>query len=245
MTDRIKFSNDDKIYEVMIHDINGQKEISFVNNDRPNKSVLSSGFYVFSTNGLVCGKYVKHNYLKLNEDGTVLLSDSEIQEQPDMETEPELPPIYELTLEDVKSNKISQLSSECRKQIVGGVDVLIDNAAEHFSYTVEDQMNIKSLFDAAISTGCSVPYHSDGNVCKEYSAAQIADIYAAQQINLIKNTTYFNMMRAYISSIHEDDMLEAITALRYGDPLPENYVQQYQQIISNAMTFLNMLNQKS
>ena len=89
-------------------------------------------FMYFSTNGLVCGKYVKHNYLKLNEDGTVLLSDSEIQEQPDMETEPELPPIYELTLEDVKSNKISQLSSECRKQIVGGVDVLIDNAAEHF-----------------------------------------------------------------------------------------------------------------
>ena len=63
---------------------------------------------------------------------------------------------------DIISQKKSELSAECEKAIIAGVDV----GDAHYSLTIEDQANILALTPLA-QAGNSVFYHSDSNMCCE------------------------------------------------------------------------------
>ena len=60
-------------------------------------------------------------------------------------------------IDKVISQKKAELSEECEKTIVAGVDV----GDAHYSLTLEDQANILAWM-AIGQTGKSVPYHCDG-----------------------------------------------------------------------------------
>ena len=60
-------------------------------------------------------------------------------------------------INEVISQKKAELSAECEKVIVAGVDV----GDAHYSLTLEDQANILAWM-AVAQTGKDVPYHQDG-----------------------------------------------------------------------------------
>ena len=185
--------------------------------------------------GVLCGEFVDWDtvYLRDNSSNKVVLSDNGDVWTPTIEPQPIAP-----TLQEVKTGKITQLRSICHQMIEAGVDVEIDGTTQHFSYTTEDQNNIKDAFDLAYQTGLSVPYHADGCSCALYTPEQISMIFILNKTNLTHHTTYFNQLRMYVESL---DNATTINSIQYGDPLTGEYLTDYTAMMAQAQLVITAL----
>jgi hypothetical protein len=173
-------------------------------------------------------RFDKENVIQLSRDGSVYI------EQEDIEPKPCLP-----TLEELKATKIYVFSKTCNTSITNGVDVEFDkDYVEHFSYTEEDQVNLKEIFDLAIQTNVPMYYHSDGEGCKLYTVEQIIAIYTTATTNKMHHTTYFNQLRMYIESL---GTIEEVEAVEYGQELTDEYLQTYNESMAQAQIVLEAL----
>lgn len=166
--------------------------------------------------------------IQLSNDGSVYVA-------PPAPPEPEP---YVPTLEEVVSEKISELNYICEQSIMNGVDVEINGVTEHFSYNEKDQANIDDLMNAAKSTMMEQPYHADGGSCKLYTAEQIITIYIAEKMNKTHHTTYFNQMKMYINTLDDKNTVSAIT---YGDELTGEYLETYNLMMAQAKKIVNKM----
>ena len=114
----------------------------------------------------------------------------------------------------------------------------IDEKIEHFSYNDEDQVNIKELFDLAVQTNVPLYYHADGESCKLYTVDQIVSIYTINAVNKMHHITYFNQLKMYIDSLETIDEIEIIN---YGDELTGEYLNTYNEAMSQANVGLTTL----
>lgn len=155
--------------------------------------------------------------------------------KPPAPPEPPAPP----TLEEVKQAKISELSAACNSVIVNGVYVEIGEETEHFSYGLEDQNNIKELFDSAVASKMGMYYHSDEAACKLYTAEQIISIYVACALNKTAQETYFNQLRLYVNDLETTEDVEAI---EYGvTELEGNYLETYNAAIEQTKAVIQSI----
>ena len=147
---------------------------------------------------------------------------------------------YELTLDETKRKKINELSRICKENIENGVTIKIDDVDETFSYGIEsgDQGNIDDIFNLAISTGLSQPYHCNNGNCKLYTVQQISELYVACKVLKAKETTYFNQMKQYIMELDDKDTIEAIT---YGQELTGVYLENYNAMMTQSQEIINAL----
>lgn len=211
-----------------------------------------SGFQLVNAKGKVVNDDCKgFNYLYRNmiaDNGTYTLttnSEDEYVAPPEPEPVPEPTP-YVPTLEEVKSSKISMMSSTAQTMIYAGITMDINGEPEAFSYNAEDQSNIDNLFEAVIGTDNSIYYHSNSNFCKEYSADQTLVLWAKEKINKNYHTTYFNMMREYIRSFTSDEDRETIGNINYGDTLTGIYAETMNAACTqNSAAMLAMLVKRS
>jgi len=159
---------------------------------------------------------------------------------PYIENKTDIPDLeqYTPTLTQVKSTKISELSLICNKMIIHGIDIEIDGIQEHFSYTDEDQRNIKELFDIVLQTNNSMYYHSDNEGCKLYSVEQIISLYIAEVTNKMHNTIYFNQLKMYIESL---DDANDISSIVYGSELSGKYLDTYNNAMLKAKENIELL----
>lgn len=147
---------------------------------------------------------------------------------------------YTLSLDEVKNDKINELSAVCKKNIEAGVTIKIDDVDETFSYGIEsgDQGNIDDIFSLAVSTGLSQPYHSNGGSCKLYTVAQITELYVACKMLKTKETTYFNQMKQYVNTLEDAETIKAIT---YGDELTGIYLENYNAMMAQSQEIIQAL----
>lgn len=131
-------------------------------------------------------------------------------------------------IENVISQKKTELSAECEKVIVAGVDV---NDA-HYSLTIEDQANILAWMSVA-QTGKAVPYHSDGNPCVVYSAEDFLKVANAAVAFKTSQTTYCNLLMRQVEAMTDVDEVKAV---KYGvTQLEGEYAEQYQVIMTSLV----------
>ena len=128
-------------------------------------------------------------------------------------------PVDEITLEFVRDSKIAEMSSACHTTIEHGFDLELRNEIHHFSLDTQDQLNLITLSVMA-QTEDVVPYHADGESCIFYTSEEIQQIVAMATQFKIYHTTYYNALKGYIKSL---DTIEAIGAIVYGTPIPEEY----------------------
>lgn len=138
-------------------------------------------------------------------------------------------PIEDLSIDFIRSSKISAMSYECRKAIENGIDINIRGENRHFSLTTQDQLNLMSLSTMA-QTSDIIPYHADDEQCVYYTAAEINTIIAAMNKHKIYHTTYYNALKSYINSL---TTIESITAITYGTPIPDEYKTEVLKVIDN------------
>ena len=144
--------------------------------------------------------------------------------------EPESPVVEEqvpvdqnevITVEYVKSMKIAEMSATCNRVISAGFDAeLSDGLSHHFALTTQDQLNLITLSTMLASGETAIPYHADDELCKFYSAEDIATIVSAATAFKTYQVSYFNALKAYIESM---DNIETIGAVRYGIEIPLEY----------------------
>lgn len=215
-------------------------------NTVPDEVLLTNGFVELNEhNKIEQSDYMNMNYIfrKVNDCTYILTKDeNDIYIEPEIiipdNSQTYIPEQYVPTIDDIKRMKISSLSSICNKQIISGVNIKIDDDIEHFSYTEEDQTNIKELFDLAIQTNVPMYYHSDGNSCKLYSVEQIIELYTMSAMNKMHHITYFNQLKMYISTLDDCDIINAI---EYGVELTGEYLNTYNAAMLQAKTGMETL----
>ena len=131
-------------------------------------------------------------------------------------------------INEVISQKKSELSAECEKTIVAGVDV----GDAHYSLTIEDQANILAWM-AVAQTGKAVPYHSDGNPCVIYSAEDFLKVANAAVAFKTAQTTYCNLLMRQVEAMTDVDEVKDV---KYGvTQLEGEYAEQYQVIMASLV----------
>lgn len=128
-------------------------------------------------------------------------------------------PIMQDTLEFIRSSKILEMSQACRHTIEEGFDLEIRGETHHFSLTIQDQLNLMSL-SSMTQTNSLIPYHADGEETAFYTAEEINQIINAAADYKSYQTTYYNSLKTYINTL---DTIEAIAAITYGTPIPDEY----------------------
>ena len=128
----------------------------------------------------------------------------------------------------VISQKKAELSAECEKAIIAGVDV----GDAHYSLTIEDQANILALTPLA-QAGNSVFYHSDSNMCCEYSSDEFLAVVNAATVFKTLQTTYCNLLMRQVEAMTD---AEEVRAVKYGvTELTGEFAERYEMIKSTLI----------
>lgn len=174
-----------------------------------------SGFHVMK-NERIMGNFEEFKTLyRVIENGFQLSNDGSIY------VEPEDPEPYEPTLEDVQSQKMSEISSVCQQTIYNGIDVQLSSGdTKHYSLKTEDQLNLFGKQVQLSTDATRFEYHADGEPCEWYSREDMTRIVTQAMSFVSYNTTYCNSFYKYIKALTDK---EEIFALQYGDEIPEQY----------------------
>ena len=131
-------------------------------------------------------------------------------------------------IDKVISQKKAELSAECEKAIVAGVDV----GDAHYSLTIEDQANILAWM-AVAQTGKAVPYHQDGQPCRIYTAEEFMEVANTAVAFKTAQTTYCNLLMRQVEAMTDVDEVKAV---KYGiTQLEGEYTEQYQVIMASLV----------
>ena len=131
-------------------------------------------------------------------------------------------------IENIISQKKAELSAECEKAIIAGVDV----GDVHYSLTIEDQANILAWM-AVAQTGKAVPYHCDGQPCRVYTADEFMEVANAAVAYKTHHTTYCNLLMRQVEAMTDADEVKAV---QYGiTQLEGEYAEQYQIIMASLL----------
>lgn len=137
----------------------------------------------------------------------------------------------ELTIEEIRENKLKLMSDSCGELIRKGIDVSLSDGKKHFSLETTDQTNINGVFNAVTLGATSYPYHADGEPCKMFSAADIVALYVEYKSFVTEQTTYCNALRQWIKRETDKAILSKI---EYGTMLPDDLKEKTEEILKEA-----------
>ena len=179
---------------------------------------------LYTAGDIECATLSGWNTVYRDEGRTVYLSDDgSVYQTPDPDTGGEIlpPEPYEPTLEELQVAKKRKISQECETAIYSGVDVTFtDGSVEHFSLTEHDQLNLFGKQVQLAAGAEQMEYHSDGQPCRYYSAADMQTIITAAMQFVSYHTTYCNAINMWIAGC---ESTEEVQAIYYGADVPEQY----------------------
>ena len=151
----------------------------------------------------------------IDNNETIIIDDDD-EEEPIVIPEDDDP---DITLEFIRSSKINAMSYACRITIEAGFDLDLRGETHHFSLSIQDQLNLMSL-SMMVQTQELIPYHADGEESTFYTAEEVKQIIDAAATFKNYHLAYYNALKAYINDL---DTIEAIAAIEYGTPIPDEY----------------------
>ena len=95
-----------------------------------------------------------------------------------------------------------------------------DGSVEHFSLTEHDQLNLFGKQVQLAAGAEQLEYHSDGQPCRYYSAADMQTIITAAMQHVSYHTTYCNAVNMWIAGC---ESAEEVQAIYYGAVVPAEY----------------------
>lgn len=150
----------------------------------------------------------------LSNDGSVYV--------PPADPEPVTPPEpYEPSLAELQAAKKQEISQACEQAIYSGVSVTLANgSSERFALTEHDQLNLFGKQVQLAAGAEQLEYHSDGQPCRYYSAADMQTIITTAMWHVSYHTTYCNALNMWVAGTETADDLQQIF---YGANVPEQY----------------------
>lgn len=154
----------------------------------------------------------KYNGYQLSNDGSTYAPPEPIQPEP-----------QNMTLEELKKEKVAEMNQEQQRIIQSGVDVPLSiGTTERFTLKDQDQMSLMGLQTLAAQGINQIPWHEADNAehCKYYSAEDMSRITGAALSFISYQVTYFRDLRIYIDSMLDKDSVQSVF---YGTYIPEEY----------------------
>ena len=184
----------------------------------------SGDIVLYTAGGIECATLSGWTTVYRDEGQTVYLSDDgSVYQTPDPDSGGEIlpPEPYVPTLAELQSAKKQEISQACERIIYSGVDVTFtDGSVEHFSLTEHDQLNLFGKQVQLAAGAEQMEYHSDGQPCRYYSAADMQTIITAAMQFVSYHTTYCNAINMWIAGC---ESTEEVQAIYYGADVPEQY----------------------
>lgn len=127
-------------------------------------------------------------------------------------------------IEEIIKQKCDEINNTCSNIIYQGIDY----NGEHYDLTDEDQINMLAWSSIA-QLGSSVPYHSSGNPCREYTSEEFLELVNAATQFKTYQLTYCNLLKRQVSEMTDSD---AVNAVEYGvTQLNETYQALMAQLL--------------
>lgn len=150
-----------------------------------------------------------------------------------------------MTVAEYKQYLLDDISAKGEAEIYAGTGVVLsDGTSEVFTYNLKDQSNIQTavlVSEKLDDFTMKLPYHSHSMPCRLYTAKDIIIIYMTLRMFAVEVQTRVNMLKNYIRTINDKVTLMTIT---YNTPLPEEYQNRYDEIITASMEVAEALKHK-
>ena len=135
-------------------------------------------------------------------------------------------------LDEIRADKLEELSSSCNAAITAGMDVETTHGTEHFSLQETDQINLTTALSAVQSGAAGYPYHADGQLCRLFTAAEIQAIAAASVKHKLYHTTLCNHLLTWARRAETREELSGITYSAIG--LPDDLAANMAAVLAAA-----------
>lgn len=179
---------------------------------------------LYTAGDIECATLAGWTTVYRDEGRTVYLSDDgSVYQTPDPDTGGEIlpPEPYVPTLEELQASKKLEISQACEQTIYSGVSVtLADGSVEHFALTEHDQLNLFGKQVQLAAGAEQLEYHSDGQPCRYYDAADMQKIITKAMWHVSYHTTYCNALNMWVAGVQT---AEEIQQIFYGADVPEQY----------------------
>lgn len=130
---------------------------------------------------------------------------------------------YVPTLEELKSQKVTEMNDAQQTTIQNGLDITLSSGAvEHFTLTDHDQTSLMGLQTLVAQGIENIPWHTSDQTehCKYYSNADM-EIITSKALQFVTfHVTYFRDLRIYVRALEDK---EAVSNVFYGMSIPEKY----------------------
>lgn len=136
------------------------------------------------------------------------------------------------TLDEIRADKLEELSASCNAAITAGMDVDTTKGTEHFSLQETDQINLTTALSAVQSGAAGYPYHADGQLCRLFTASEIQAIAAASVQHKLYHTTLCNHLLTWARRAETKEELSGITYA--ADGMPEDLAANMAAVLSAA-----------
>lgn len=219
--EKIKLSGSDQVYEIRSISPIAAHILQIVFADAVPES-WSGDIELYTAGDVLATILTGWTTVYRDEGQTVYLSDDGSVYVPPADPEPVTPPEpYEPTIAELQSSKKQEISQACEQAIYSGVSVtLADGSTEHFALTEHDQLNLFGKQVQLDAGAEQMEYHSDGQPCRYYSAADMQTIITTAMWHVSYHTTYCNALNMWISGVQTAEELQQIF---YGADVPEQY----------------------
>ena len=177
---------------------------------------------LYTAGGILATTLVGWTTMYRQDGQTIYLSDDGGIYTPPADPEPVTPPEpYVPTLLEQQASKKLEISQACEQAIYFGVSVtLADGTTEHFALTEHDQLNLFGKQVQLASGLAQLEYHSDGQPCRYYSAADMQTIITKAMWHVSYHTTYCNAINMWVAGA---ETVEELQQIYYGVEIPEQY----------------------
>ncbi len=232
--ERIRIGELDQLYEIVsiMPVLPNVLQIVFADRKPPAWGDITT----YTEDGTEGGTLTGYETVYRDEGLTVYLSnDGSVYKLPEEPGEVLPPEPYVPTLAELQAAKKQEVATACEKIIYAGVNAtLSDGSVEHYSLTIEDQLNLFGKLSQITAGAMQLEYHADGQPCRYYSAADMQAIIQAAMWHVSYHTTYCNALNMWIAGCETADEVQDIF---YGADVPEQYqsdvLQAYLMQIAN------------
>ena len=219
--EKIKIVGSDQLYEIQSIRPTSEHVLQIIFADAVPVS-WDGDIQIYTAGGILATTLVGWTTVYREDGQTVYLSDDGSVYVPPADPEPVTPPEpYVPTLAELQAAKKQEISRACEQTIYSGVSAtLADGSTEHFALTEHDQLNLFGK-QAQLATGIEqLEYHSDGQPCRYYSAADMKNIVEKAMWHVSYHTTYCNALNMWIVGC---ESAEEVQQIFYGADVPEQY----------------------
>lgn len=135
-------------------------------------------------------------------------------------------------LDEIRADKLAELSASCNDAITAGMDVETTHGTEHFSLQETDQINLTTALSAVQSGAAGYPYHADGQLCRLFTASEIQAIAEASVRHKLYHTTLCNHLLTWARRAETKEELSGITYA--ADGMPEDLAANMAAVLAAA-----------